>query len=945
MKTFLEKSIQEIDYQELGKWVYPNLGIFSETKKELFYYQREALENAIKVLYRYYSSEENGKKTLYNDCILNGLEQNAFDIKEYLSNRDRENFKINKRYENYLKYYNYVEEENIKKIKGYNLFNRMCFWMATASGKTIVIIKLMEILNHYKKQKLIPDNDVLVLLPRDDLIDQLKREVDEYNFNKEKPVELINLLDYEESKRNISLFDSIKIYYYRSDLIRNAKKESILNYEDYLNDGKWYIILDEAHRGEKETSNSQDYFTFLTKNGFMFNFSATFTESIDYATTCYNFNLEKFINAGFGKNLYLSPSYYDFSVSRNELDEKTKQVQVLKSLIIFSIVKKEKINNYYHNPLMITLVNSVNTNDSDLLMFLKKLEEIASNGLDSSLLDEAKKIVINDFNLNNSYVFGNETLDVDLSGIKSITIEDIREMVFNSRTSGKIEIIRGEKNKELCLKLETSSQPFGLIKIGAADVFEKEKLSDNYVVSNSYMNRKFFKGLNNNNDINILLGSRSFYEGWDSNRPNVLNFINIGGQDAKKYVLQGIGRGIRIEPTQGFRKRLKNGDVNKSKLLETLFVFATNKSAVKAIVETIDEQKNTETRYIELSENDRLFDLLIPKYKENESLKEIAKYQISSSNLENLTTMFNNYSFPVLLIKYGLDLNHYELLKNFIKTKSLFQINDEMNFENISELFEDILNYIKINEQVIDTIDELNDEIIHFKHIIIDDMEEDKYELLMNSINSVKEFEKQNDEELLKQFQDGKITRNEFINKMSAQAECTFDDLEIIKLMKYYYNPLIYSKNEHGILKHIINVPSEVDFLKKFLNNIEKNTFDFEWMFSKIDENLDNIYIPYYSKVDNKYNKFKPDFIFWLVKGNKYKIIFVDPKGTKFTDYENKIDGYEKLFISNSLNKKFKYRDLEIEVHLKLVTNDINQVSEKYKQYWITNNDFDWFSI
>ena len=344
MKTFLEKSIQEIDYQELGKWVYPNLGIFSETKKELFYYQREALENAIKVLYRYYSSEENGKKTLYNDCILNGLEQNAFDIKEYLSNRDRENFKINKRYENYLKYYNYVEEENIKKIKGYNLFNRMCFWMATASGKTIVIIKLMEILNHYKKQKLIPDNDVLVLLPRDDLIDQLKREVDEYNFNKEKPV--INLLDYEESKRNISLFDSIKIYYYRSDLIRNAKKESILNYEDYLNDGKWYIILDEAHRGEKETSNSQDYFTFLTKNGFMFNFSATFTESIDYATTCYNFNLEKFINAGFGKNLYLSPSYYDFSVSRNELDEKTKQVQVLKSLIIFSIVKKEKINNY-----------------------------------------------------------------------------------------------------------------------------------------------------------------------------------------------------------------------------------------------------------------------------------------------------------------------------------------------------------------------------------------------------------------------------------------------------------------------------------------------------------------------------------------------------------------------------------------------------------------------
>ena len=50
------------------------------------------------------------------------------------------------------------------------------------------------------------------------------------------------------------------------------------------------------------------------------------------------------------------------------------------------------------------------------------------------------------------------------------------------------------------------------------------------------------------------MGSRSFYEGWDSNRPNIINFINIGGRDAKKYVLQAIGRGVRIEPYKGKRK-------------------------------------------------------------------------------------------------------------------------------------------------------------------------------------------------------------------------------------------------------------------------------------------------------------------------------------------------------------------------------------------------------
>ena len=31
------------------------------------------------------------------------------------------------------------------------------------------------------------------------------------------------------------------------------------------------------------------------------------------------------------------------------------------------------------------------------------------------------------------------------------------------------------------------------------------------------------------------MGSRAFYEGWDSNRPNVMNFINIGSRDAKKF--------------------------------------------------------------------------------------------------------------------------------------------------------------------------------------------------------------------------------------------------------------------------------------------------------------------------------------------------------------------------------------------------------------------------
>ena len=95
----------------------------------------------------------------------------------------------------------------------------------------------------------------------------------------------------------------------------------------------------------------QDYVSILSKNGFSFNFSATFTDNIDYLTTCYNFNLEKFILAGYGKNLYLSQSYFSFTKDKDDFSEREKQKQVLKSLITFALVKKQKKENQNRNVL------------------------------------------------------------------------------------------------------------------------------------------------------------------------------------------------------------------------------------------------------------------------------------------------------------------------------------------------------------------------------------------------------------------------------------------------------------------------------------------------------------------------------------------------------------------------------------------------------------------
>ena len=79
-----------------------------------------------------------------------------------------------------------------------------------------------------------------------------------------------------------------------------------MNFRNYDNNGKWYILLDEAHKGDREDSKRQILYSILSRNGFLFNFSATFTDPRDFATCVFNFNLSRFVEEGYGKNIYVS---------------------------------------------------------------------------------------------------------------------------------------------------------------------------------------------------------------------------------------------------------------------------------------------------------------------------------------------------------------------------------------------------------------------------------------------------------------------------------------------------------------------------------------------------------------------------------------------------------------------------------------------------------------
>lgn len=938
MKNLLEKIIEDKIYDDLGNWCLPNLGRFS-SEKNLFEYQIKALKNITKVLNEFYDNQAS-KKHLFDLYKQHGIENKHFAIEKFATKKDKENGIINKRFAMFRNYFEVSGLDEVEYISGSHFINRAALWMATGSGKSLVLIKNIELLDYLMNQKLIPQNEIMLLLPREDLVKQFKKEINEFNQGRERKIDLVNLKDYESDKQSFDFKNSIKVYYYRSDLLRDERKETILDYKSYLNDGKWYILLDEAHRGETGNSNMQDYVSILSRNGFLFNYSATFTDQIDYVTTCYNFNLEKFILAGYGKNIYLNQSIFEFNRNTDEISEQEKQKQVLKSLITFAYIKKSRKKGVYHNPLLITLVNSVNTEDSDLQMFFAKLEEIASGKIAKSLFNEAKKEILNDLRNNTSFVFGDEKLDADLNAFESLTTEDIFEQVFNAQNHGKIEILEGEKGKEIVLKLQTSTKPFALIKIGDTGKFKREQLGKNYSVLESFDTRRYFEGINQSEDINLLLGSRSFYEGWDSNRPNVINMINIGKQDAKKFVLQGIGRGIRIEPHKGERKRLSQGHRDKNSLLETLFVFATDKNAVKAIIETVEEQKNTDEVEISLFENQtKPFDLLIPVYKEENVRGKIVPFNISETSFESFKKYFNSFDMGTLLVKTGIDKSNLEFLREQVEGGDLFKIVAGNDYHDMEMLLHKLIGHISIKNKVVNSVKVVEDEIIHFKHIKVNNFSSAEVESFKDKIEKVKNFKGVDKKEIEAKIKSGEISFDEALALGNAKNEESFKDLKIKHIAEHYYLPLIYSEIERvEYIKHVINIQSEVEFIKNLEDYISGKVFDFQWMFSKVDESIDKkLGMPYFTN-ENFYKDFYPDFIFWIKKGDNYKIVFIDPKGGVSAVSQKKIDGFKKLFEENGKLKEFSYKNFNITFELYFVGE--NEGGEAYEKYWIKQGEF-----
>ncbi|GAA7539283.1 hypothetical protein JP0016_05870 [Helicobacter pylori] len=290
----------------------------------------------------------------------------------------------------------------------------------------------------------------------------------------------------------------------------------------------------------------------------------------------------------------------------------------------------------------------------------------------------------------------------------------------------------------------------------------------------SFKEESYFRQIDRSS-INILVGSRTFETGWDSTRPSVILFLNIGlDDDAKKLVKQSFGRGVRIESLKNQRQRLAYLDIDEAikenlkpnaAMLETLFVIPTNHASLEAILNIQKESENRgesrdSWREIKLEKTPIKHALFVPCYRKEPTsilkLPESASFKMSEKNFKDLKEYFNLMSEKHFILKHEIyDPKDYKQLKEMIQ-KPHFKKVSTWHYKDLDYMISEIKGKLYLNKKVpkdeFNALD--NEKIVHFKRIKV---KADKEEELIKTIQEVKEHAPLDKETLIKKIAQGEI--------------------------------------------------------------------------------------------------------------------------------------------------------------------------------------------
>jgi Type III restriction enzyme, res subunit len=434
---------------------------------------------------------------------------------------------------------------------------KLAFWMATGSGKTILMHFNYRQFLHYNQK---PLDNILLVTPDEKLSQQHIDNMREVGipcarFNLENSgletvsrnaVRVIEITKLVEQKRGSGV--SVPVAYFQ---------------------GNNLIFVDEGHRGA--SSEAKKWLTSRTKlaeTGFTFEYSATFGQAMtaarndemtwDYGKAIlFDYSYKYFFGDGFGK---------DFEVLnlKQETDEKQTRTLLLANLLSFFEQKRAFATQgdavvRYHlaDPLWIFVGSTVNTKkqakESDVLTVVKFLDELLRN--EHGWVQKTIEIVLSgktgleDETNRDLFIDRFKALKAWSSDPEKIQAALLRSVFNVEQGGGRLHVadIKG-KAGELGLKAGETLPYFGLIYIGDTSTFKTliETTCKHVTVGDDQIAEGLFENIKHvSSKINILIGAKKFIQGWDSWRVTNMGLLNIGRSEGSE-IIQLFGRGVRL---------------------------------------------------------------------------------------------------------------------------------------------------------------------------------------------------------------------------------------------------------------------------------------------------------------------------------------------------------------------------------------------------------------
>ena len=469
---------------------------------------------------------------------------------------------------------------------------KLAFWMATGSGKTILMHFHYRQFLHYCPDAI---DNILLVTPDEGLSQQHLENMEAVGI----PCARFSLEDsgFESVKKNtVRVIEITKLV--------AEKKGSGVSVPVEAFEGNNLIFVDEGHKGaSSEAGKWLGFRDKLANKGFTFEYSATFGQAMTTArddemtqeygkAILFDYSYKYFFGDGFGKDFEV------LNLRRETTDEETRTL-LLANLLTFLQQKRafqtrsEAMLRYnLADPLWVFVGSTVNKSkdnkqarESDVLTVVKFLDDFLRNprGWAQRAIT---KILAGESGIKDEG--GHDVFDGRFKQLKAwsddseLIYRDLLGRVFQtpSTKGGMLHVgdIKG-KAGELGLKVGGAENYFGLVYIGDTASFKDliETECPEVEVAEDQIAEGLFENIKNpDSRINILIGAKKFMQGWDSWRVTNMGLLNIGRSEGSE-IIQLFGRGVRLK---GLNRSLKRSSALPGAhpvgidLLERLNIFA-----------------------------------------------------------------------------------------------------------------------------------------------------------------------------------------------------------------------------------------------------------------------------------------------------------------------------------------------------------------------------------